>query len=84
MTQLTSKVIRGDEVKIAGRRQIGCASAGASPAGGQAVASGPVARIMAEDAAGATIEIVCECGKRVYVRCEYSQAGPQPAQERQP
>jgi len=73
MIQQTSRVIRSDEVKIAGRRQIGCATAGVSP--DSAGPTGPTARLVAEDDAGATIEVVCECGKRVYLRCAYHGAG---------
>ena len=66
MSDLTSRVIRSDEVKIAGRRQIGCASAAKAE-----TQSEPAARIVSEDAAGATIEVVCECGRRTFVRCAY-------------
>jgi len=78
MTDLASRVIRSSEVRIAGRRQIGGGAEETAPAVAGRHAS---ARIVAEDAAGATIEVVCECGKRLYVRCAYRGAQTQPARQ---
>lgn len=72
----TPRVIRSDEVKLAGRRRIGCGAQTDAPRQGPASAG---ARIFAEDASGATLEVVCSCGKRTYVRCDYRRSPSQPA-----
>ena len=33
-------------------------------------------RIVAQDAGGATLELLCECGRRTYVRCDYAAPAP--------
>ena len=48
----------------------------ASHRGGAAAAV--VARIVAQETGGVTLEVTCECGRRTYVRCEYA-APPTPA-----
>lgn len=74
MPNQTRRVIKSGEVMLAGRRPIGCAAQAHSATPSQAAA-----RIVAEDASGATLEVVCSCGKRLHVRCAYrrppSQAG---------
>jgi hypothetical protein len=74
MPNQTRRVIKSGDVMLAGRRPIGCAVESASLRPSQASA-----RIVAEDASGATLEVVCSCGKRLQVRCAYrrppSQAG---------
>jgi len=75
MQNQTPSVIKSGDVMLAGRRPVGRDADGASTRPSQAQAA---ARIMAEDAAGATLEVVCSCGKRSYVRCAYRKS-PQPA-----
>jgi len=71
----TPRVIRSDEVKLAGRRRIGRDAQTDAP---RQVPASARARIFAEDASGATLEVVCSCGKRTYVRCDYRQSPSQP------
>jgi len=71
----TPRVIRNDEVKVAGRRRIGRGAQTDAPRQPPASVG---ARIFAEDAFGATLEVVCSCGKRTYVRCDYRQSPSQP------
>jgi hypothetical protein len=75
MPNQTHRVIKSGDVMLAGRRPIGCAVESASPRPSQASA-----RIVAEDASGATLEVVCSCGKRLNVRCAYRRPPSQPAQ----
>jgi len=71
----TPRVIKSDDVKLAGRRRIGCDARTDTPRQHPASVA---ARIFTEDASGATLEIVCSCGKRTYVRCDYRQSLSQP------
>jgi len=74
MPNQTRRVIKSGEVMLAGRRPIGCAAQAHSAPPSQAAA-----RIVAEDASGATLEVVCSCGKRLHVRCAYRRPPSQPA-----
>ena len=73
MPNQTHRVIKSGNVMFAGRRPIG---SGAEC--GSARPSQVAARIVAEDASGATLEVVCSCGKRSYVRCAYRMSPSQP------
>lgn len=70
MSNQTPRVIKSGDVMLAGRRPVGngaeCVSARPSQA---------AARIVDQDASGATLEVVCACGKRSYVRCNYRRTG---------
>jgi hypothetical protein len=74
MPNQTHGVIKSGDVMLAGRRPIGCAAECVSSRPAQAAT-----RIVAEDASGATLEVVCSCGKRTYVRCSYRGSVLQPA-----
>jgi hypothetical protein len=75
MPNYKHRVIKSGDVMLAGRRPIGSAAEGASARPSQAAA-----RIVAQDASGATMEVVCSCGKRSYVRCAYRRSPSQPGQ----
>lgn len=62
-------------MKLAGSRRIGCGAQIDTPQHGQASVA---ARVFAEDASGATLEVICACGKRTYVRCDYRRSPSQP------
>jgi len=74
MSQDTPRVIRSGDVKLSGSRRIGCGAQIDVPQQNHASAA---ARVMAEDVSGATLEVVCSCGKRTYVRCDYRRTSPQ-------
>jgi len=75
MPNQTPRVIKSGDVMLAGRRAIGPAADGAS-----ARPSKVSARIVAQDASGATLEVVCSCGKAAHVRCAYRGSSSQPVQ----
>jgi len=75
MPNQTHRVIKSGDVMFAGRRPIGSGAECGSARPSQAAA-----RIVAEDASGATLEVVCSCGKRSYVRCAYRRSPSQPVQ----
>ena len=75
MSQDTPRVIRSGDVKLAGSRRIGCGAQADAPRHSPASVG---ARIFAEDASGATLEVICSCGKRTYVRCDYRRSMSQP------
>ncbi len=62
-------------MKLAGSRRIGCGAQAESPRQRQASVG---ARVFAEDASGVTLEVICSCGKRTYVRCDYRRSLSQP------
>ena len=68
-------------MKLAGSRRIGCGAQADTPR--QCPAS-VGARVFAEDASGATLEVICSCGKRMYVRCDYRRLPSQPSAPQQP
>ncbi len=81
MSQDTPRVIRSGDVKLAGSRRIGCGAQTDAPRHSPASVG---ARVFAEDASGATLEVVCSCGKRTYVRCDYRRSPSQPPVPQQP
>ena len=64
-----STVLKGRKVTVAGERIIGpgaAADAGTAPQ--------PQGRIVQQTDAAAVVEIVCSCGKRLYLHCTYGPA----------
>ena len=63
-------VLKKGMIKIAEPRLIGdCAVAGGS------VSDGPRARIVEQDESSTVIEVICTCGKSIYLKCDYAHAG---------
>ena len=62
-------------MKLTGSRRIGCGAQINAPQHSQASAA---ARVFTEDATGAILEVICSCGKRMYVRCDYRRSPSQP------
>jgi hypothetical protein len=83
MTQQAGQILRKNEVKIAGSCRIGgeaCVSAvprpqaaGASNQKPQPSVPQAQAQIVENTAKGVIIEVVCPCGCKSYIECEYAQ-----------
>jgi hypothetical protein len=68
-------VLKKHEVRLADPCQIGDGAADATPTA-LAAAS---ARIVAQDDAGANVEVTCSCGKKVQLRCLFAASAAQTA-----
>ena len=67
MSQSGSAVLKNNRVKVGGPRPLGTGSPSAgSPAR-------PGARIVSQDADGATIEVTCGCGRALLLKVNYGQ-----------
>ncbi len=74
---MTVGIVKKSLVKDAGRCSVGVA-VGSGKQGFAAAANaaaGASARIVEQDARRAIVEVVCSCGKRITLQCEYA-AGP--------
>jgi hypothetical protein len=76
MNKRGSRILKGAEIRIEGRVQLGLDSVppevrqSAGPQGGARAA----ARVLESTAQFAVVEITCGCGARTYVRCDYADA----------
>ena len=62
-------VLKRDQVKFSGTRMLGeTASAGSAVA----TESQPQARIVEQGNGMVVVEVVCECGRKIYLNCETS------------
>ena len=71
-----ARVIKNDQVRMAGPRRLDQASRPAGPPpGGEVLMDTPqtqaTARIVEMGPASALIEVTCPCGQKSYVRCDY-------------
>lgn len=64
-------IIKKSQVKSAGRRRLG--SAGAGQGGAATIET----HLVSSDESRAVIEIVCKCGERIEIVCEYATAPDQ-------
>lgn len=70
MDEPASGIVKRSRVKLAGPRSLG------TPGSFR-----PEARIVRQDATGATIEVTCACGRKTYLRCDYAAPTGQAAQD---
>ena len=61
---MSSGMFKKDNIKITGKRILGTPGVGVSPGG-----RGASARIVRQDANITLVEVACECGKTIHVRC---------------
>ena len=59
-------VLKKDQVKLSGTRVL------TAPVGVPAAAhaAGPQARIVEQAGTTVVVEVICECGKKIYLNCE--------------
>jgi hypothetical protein len=66
-------VLKKDHVKFSGTRVLVQTPAGAPARVATATATraaGPQARIVEQNGPGVVIEVVCECGQKIYLNCD--------------
>jgi hypothetical protein len=84
MMQTTNRVLKSDEVEIDGRCHLDIGrSVSSAQLGKNNNCAAAKARIFDNTNEYAMIELICSCGKKTLVRCEYSETtatkGAQPA-----
>ncbi len=66
MSQVVRGVTKNDQIKLVQPYRLGDRTASASAIGE------PVARVLRQDNESAVIEVTCECGKKVYLTCQFA------------
>ncbi len=75
MATAAGRILKSDEVKLEGRFLLDAAQAGLdSPKQQVAASSVPQVRILENHEQYAVIEIICSCGTRTSLKCEYAGA----------
>ena len=72
MMQTINRVLKSDEVEIDGRCHLDIGRSASSAQHGKSSSVAAAARILDNTCDYALIELVCSCGKKTLVRCEYS------------
>jgi len=65
------RVIKNEQVRMAGPRRLDQAAAGNALAGTLQAEPAAGARIVEMGPTSALIEVTCPCGQKSYVRCDY-------------
>jgi len=80
MATAAGRILKSDEVKLEGRFLLDSAQAGSdSPKQQVAASSAPQVRILENHEKYAVIEVICPCGARTSLKCEYvGAAAPAP------
>jgi hypothetical protein len=81
MSKATGLIIKADNVRLQGRIQLGAAGKTILPKGKNAALTPSQAHIVETSAEYAVIEIICSCGAKTYVKCEYASAQPPAGQK---
>ena len=73
MQKTTGRILKSDQVKFEGRVQLDVPHVQPnSPKGATATSVAPQARIVESHPQFAVIEIICSCGGKTHLRCEYA------------
>jgi hypothetical protein len=72
-----ARILKADNVKLEGRFRLGSDRSGPVLSKQRNMGSGiPQVRIVEKSTEFAVIEIICSCGTRTSLRCEYADVGP--------
>ncbi len=77
MTETSVKILKGDDVELEGRYHLEFVQdepIRGEPAQTNDAAAAPQAKIIENHADHAVIEVVCPCGAKVNLRCDYADA----------
>lgn len=77
MAEAVRTVLKKGQVKLGEPYRLGGGAAGAPGS------SGARARVVEQGDAGALIEVVCACGRKTYLRCDYAPAEQAPGEASQ-
>jgi len=73
MATAAKRVLKSNEVKLEGRFLLDAAQAGSNlPKQQAATSSAPQVRILENHEQYAVIEVICPCGTRTSLKCEYA------------
>ena len=74
MQSRTARVLKSNEVQWGGSVKLTIAGAGTTGPTSPSVSAAQQAQIVENTEQYALIEVVCSCGTKTYVRCEYDKA----------
>jgi len=73
MIQATSRILKSSDVEVEGQFHLDLGHLG-QPASGNRNAATPKVRILENQNEFAVVEVICSCGRKTVVRCEYGNA----------
>jgi len=77
MGKTAGRILKSEDVKLEGRFLLDVAQTGLNlPKQGSAASAPPQVRIMESHVEYAVIEVICSCGTKMSLRCEYAGAQP--------
>jgi len=77
MGRKLARILKADNVKLEGQFRLGADRAGPVLSKERNMGSGtPQVHIVEKNTEFAIIEIICSCGTRTSLRCEYAEVGP--------
>ena len=71
MEKTVRRILKGSNIKMEGRLQLGVMYAGAGPQKANRTASQPVVSIIKKHPEFVVIELTCPCGAKTYLKCVY-------------
>jgi len=77
MPQTVARILKGSDVNIEGRFQLGFAHTAVGPNGKNINLMPPQVRIVEKQPGFAVIELTCSCGQKTHVRCDYAEPNAQ-------
>ena len=82
MEKATGRILKGDDVQLQGQLQLEVTQVAPGPSKGKNVAlAAPQASILENHPEFAVIEIICSCGAKTHLRCEYADVQSSAGQE---
>ena len=73
MIQATSRILKSSDVEVEGQFQLDLGHACQGAPGSRSAAT-PKVRILENQNEFAVVEVICSCGRKTVVRCEYGNA----------
>jgi hypothetical protein len=75
MAQTTGRILKGNQVNIEGKYQLGLSQANhSSPENMNTMLKSPQVRIIENNAGYVVIQVTCSCGEQITLRGEYNES----------
>lgn len=72
MAAATGRILKSHDVKVEGQFQLNLNNAGVNrPQQSNSASTEPHVQITESQPEYAVIEVVCQCGSKIYIKCEY-------------